>query len=42
MFCLVPELFDWVSYDTAELLTGYQPSGELMAIFENNIDLDSQ
>lgn len=38
----VPEQFDWVSYDTAELLTGYKSSGELIAILENNIikDLD--
>lgn len=36
----VPEKFDWVSSETAELLTGYQPSDELMAILENNINLD--
>ncbi|MBL0235581.1 MAG: hypothetical protein IPQ02_02895 [Saprospiraceae bacterium] len=38
----VPELFDWVSYDTAELLTGYLPSDELMVILENNINLELQ
>ena len=36
----VPEQFDWVSTETAELLTGYKLSGELMAILENNINLD--
>ncbi|MBL0235586.1 MAG: hypothetical protein IPQ02_02925 [Saprospiraceae bacterium] len=36
----VPEQFDWVSTKTAELLTGYQPSDELMAKLENNINLE--
>lgn len=37
-----PELFDWVNDGTAELLTGYKPSSELLAILENNINLDLQ
>ncbi|MBL0235577.1 MAG: protein rep [Saprospiraceae bacterium] len=36
----VPEQFDWVSTETAELLTGYQPSDELITILAENINLD--
>ena len=36
----VPEVFDWVSQETAELLTGYQPSAELLGLLGENIDMD--
>lgn len=33
------QLNDWISEDTLEVLTGYKPRGELMAILENNVDM---
>lgn len=38
----MPEVFDWVSEETAELLSGYQPSAELLGILGGNINLDLQ
>ncbi|MBK9721921.1 MAG: protein rep [Saprospiraceae bacterium] len=37
-----PELFDWVNEETAELLSGYQPTGELLSILRDNINFDLQ
>lgn len=37
-----PELFDWVNEETAELLSGYKPSGELLSILRDNINFDLQ
>jgi hypothetical protein len=33
-----PQLFDWVSVETAALLTAYKPTCELMGILEENLD----
>ena len=37
-----PELFDWVNDETAELLSGYKPIGELLSILRDNINFDLQ
>lgn len=38
----MPELYDWVCVETSELLSGYQPSAELLGILGGNINLDLQ
>ncbi len=37
-----PELYDWVSEETAEVLSGYQPSAELLGILGGNMNLELQ
>ncbi len=35
-----PQLFDWVSPETGDLLTLYKPEPELMAVLGSNIDTE--